>query len=92
MIDHHAEVIFNAITLSHNNCRQNYEGQCLKKVKKVISRIPDRDLKFPESGIFSSGPDKSGIGKPELAIPISRTGIVTKEKRRNGELLAPKCK
>ena len=42
---------------------------CLKQVKKAISRFPDRDLKFPELGFFSSGPEKSGIGKPELAIP-----------------------
>ena len=37
--------------------------------KRLKRPFPDRDLKFPESGNFSSGPDKSGIGKPELAIP-----------------------
>ena len=42
---------------------------------KAISRFPDRDLKFPEQGNFSSGPDKSGIGKPEFAIPISDQGL-----------------
>ena len=35
-------------------------------VKKAISRFPDQDLKFPESGNISSGPDKLGIGKPDL--------------------------
>ena len=34
-----------------------------------ISRVPDRELKFPEPGKKPSGPEKSGIGKPELAIP-----------------------
>ena len=41
----------------------------VKKAENSISRFPDRELKFPESGNISSGPDKSGIGKPELAIP-----------------------
>ena len=36
-----------------------------------ISRFPDRELKFPESGKKASGPEKSGIGKPELAIPTA---------------------
>ena len=70
MIVHHAEVICHEVT-SYNNSCQNHEGQCLKKVKKAISWFPDRDLKFPELGNFSSGPDKSGIRKPELAIPIA---------------------
>ena len=70
MIDHHADVFCNAV-ISCKNHSQNYEGQGLKKVKKAISRFPDRDLKFPESGNISSGPDKSGIGKPELAIPMT---------------------
>ena len=34
------------------------------------SAFPDLDSK-PDSGNISSGPEKSGIGKPELAIPIS---------------------
>ena len=34
-----------------------------------ISRFPDRDLKFPDSGNYPSGPKKLGIGRPELAIP-----------------------
>ena len=68
MIVHHAEVICHEVT-SYNNSCQNHEGQYLKKVKKAISRFPDRDLKFPEPGNFSSGPDKSGIGKPEHANP-----------------------
>ena len=70
MIVHHAEVICHEV-ISYNNSCQNLEGQCLKKVKKAISRFPDRDLKFPDSGNISSGPDKSGIGKPELAIPTA---------------------
>ena len=36
-----------------------------------ISRFPDREWKFPEPGNKPSGPEKSGIGKPELAIPSS---------------------
>ena len=34
-------------------------------------------MKFPDSGNFSSGPEKSGIGKPELAIP---TGIMNESR------------
>ena len=35
----------------------------------MISRFPDQELKFLEPGNFLSGPEKSGIGKSELAIP-----------------------
>ena len=38
-----------------------------------ISRFPDRE-------IFSSGPEKSGFGKPELAIPTWGRTILTKGK------------
>ena len=34
-----------------------------------ISRFPDRVLTFPVSGKEPLGPEKSGIGIPELAIP-----------------------
>ena len=36
---------------------------------KAISLFPDRELKFPEPGNFLSGPENSGIGKPEYANP-----------------------
>ena len=54
-----------------------------KKAENSISRFPDRELKFPESGNISSGPDKSGIGKPELAIPSADMEALRK-KERNG--------
>ena len=50
---------------------ENCKKSLIKQHKKCISRFPDRDLKFPDSGKISSGPEKSGIGKPELAIPSS---------------------
>ena len=31
--------------------------------KRSKRAFPDRDLKYPEPGNFSSGPEKSGIGK-----------------------------
>ena len=32
-------------------------------------------MKFPEPGNKPSGPDKSGIGKPELAIPTANPNL-----------------
>ena len=36
----------------------------------LTSRFTDLDLKFPVTGNILSGPEKSRIGKPELAIHI----------------------
>ena len=46
---------------------QQFHG--LSVHKKIF---PDRELKFPGSGNFLSGPEKSGIGKPQLANPTEK--------------------